>query len=421
MGTELAANLLVRETGCCVPSYSGMNRDEMGARLHRVRCGSVCAVAKWLIIVPVAASCFALGSWSQNLQGLFAQARQLQAKGDLRGAEDRYVQFLKLAPRSAEGHANLGAVLSDEGKIDPAVRQYETALRLKPSLYGVNLDLGIAYFREADYLKALAPLQKYLSARPASSQARELLGLSYTELDRYQEAIESLDPLRAGGNPVVLYALAACFVRLRKMDEAQAVMRSLLTAEPDSPSVLFIMGEIYVGLNQFPQALKEFQGVYSADPRFPQIKFFLGGVEERLEQYSRAEKYFRAALSIHPNSFAAHFALGVLLNKESRYDEAIPILSEAHRLNPGDADTLYQLALAEWRKGNVDVAKRDARQATKINPKLRPAHYLLGETARKAGDQGTATREFRIAESLSSSEAEHDLLRLAELGLEKRK
>jgi tetratricopeptide (TPR) repeat protein len=391
-----------------------MKRDDMGAALHTVSGRNICGAAKWLIILSVATGSVAMGSSSQDLPSLFAEARQLQAKGDLRGAENRYVQFLELAPRSAEGHANLGVVLSDEGKIDAAVRQCETALRLNPELYGVNLDLGIAYFRKADYLKALAPLQKYLLARPASSQARELLGLSYMELDRYQQAIDSLDALRTGGNPAVLYALAACFVRLGKMDDARALMRSLLTAEPHSPSVLFIMGEIYVGLHQFPQALKEFQRVHSADPQFPQINFFLGGVEERLGQYSRAEKYFQAELSADPKSFAAGFALGVLLNKESKYDEATPILSVAHRLNPGDADTLYQLALAEWKKGNGDVARRDVFQAIKIDAKLRRAHYLLAEIARKAGDQSTATREFRVAESLSNSEAEYDMLRLAE-------
>ena len=74
--------------------------------------------------------------------------------------------------------------LAHEGKFDSAIREYKTALSINPSLYGLNLDLGIAYFRKNDYSEAIVPLEKFLSANPADSQARELLGLSYVELDR---------------------------------------------------------------------------------------------------------------------------------------------------------------------------------------------------------------------------------------------
>jgi tetratricopeptide (TPR) repeat protein len=311
--------------------------------------------------------------------------------------------------------------LAHENKLDAAVGEYETALRINPGLYGVNLNLGIAYFRKADYSKALAPLQRYLSANPTNSQARELLGLSYTQLDRYEEAIESLAPLRPKGDPGVLYALAACYVRLRKMDEAQEAIKNLLMNEPDSPRVRFLMGETYVGLLQFSQALIEFQGVYLADPRWPEINFLLGAVEARLGKYAEAENHLRAELQLNPKSFAAHFALGALLSKQSKYDDAIRLLSEAHRLNPGDADTLYELARAEWKKGYGEEAKRDARRAIEIDAKNRQAHYLLGQIARKAGDLSTASRELAIAESLSKSESEHDILRLTELSQETKK
>src|SRR5208283_2021165 len=107
----------------------------------------------------------------------FAEARWLQEKGDLKGAENHYLQYLQLEPRSAEGHANLGIMLAHENKLDAAVGGYETALRINPGLNGVNLNLGIAYYRKADYSKALLPLQRFLSANPSNSQARELLGL----------------------------------------------------------------------------------------------------------------------------------------------------------------------------------------------------------------------------------------------------
>ncbi len=113
--------------------------------------------------------------------------------------------------------------------------------------------------------------------------------------------------------------------------------------------------------------------------------------------------------------------MGALLGKESKYDEAIRLLSEAHRLNSQDADTLYELARAEWKKGYGEEAKRNAGQAITIDAKNREAHYLLGQIAKKAGDRSTASREFAIAESLSKSESERDILRLTELSQETRK
>ncbi len=262
------------------------------------------------MVLAIATKCLAVSALPEDPQRLFAEARLLQEKGDLQGAENHYLQYLQMEPRSAEGHANLGIVLAHENKLQAAVGEYETALRLNPGLYGVNLDLGIAYYRETDYSKALAPLQMFLSAEPTNLQARELLGLRYTQLDRYEEAIENLAPLQPKGDRGVLYALAACYVRVRKMDEAQRVIQNLLMNEPDSPRVRFLMGETYVGLQQFPQALIEFQGVYSADSRWPEINLLLGGVEVRLGKYAQAEEHLRAELHANPSSFADELCRG---------------------------------------------------------------------------------------------------------------
>ncbi|HME00074.1 MAG TPA: tetratricopeptide repeat protein [Terriglobia bacterium] len=376
--------------------------------------GRIRVAARRLLILLCATGCFAFGSAADDPQRLFTEARRLQQKGDLRGAEQLYLQYLHLEPNSAEGHADLGIVLAHEGKLDSAIHEYKTALSINPSLHGVNLNLGIGYFRKNDYGDALDPLQKFLSVNPTNSQARELLGISYVQLDRYEEAIRYLAPLQPNGDPGVLYALAACDVRLGKMSEAENTIKSLLKNEPDSPRVHFLMGETYAGLNQFPQALEEFERVYAADPHWPQINFLLGAVEARLGKFAPAEDHLRAELRGAPQSFAARFALGALLSKQSNYVEAIRVLSEAHGLNPGDADTLYELARAEWKQGHVDEAVNHARQSVNIDAKNRQAHYLLGEIAKQAGDSSTANREFAIASSLSTSESEHDILRLTE-------
>ena len=364
----------------------------------------------------------ALGSTSaQEASALFGKARQYQQESDLQKAEELYLRFLKLAPGSAEAHANLGVVYAQGGKLDLAIREYHRALQIDPSLLSIYLNLGIAYFRKEDFARATGPLRRFLRAEPNNTQAHQLLGISYVQLDRYPEAIEMLAPLRASGDPGVLFALAASYVRTGQMRDAQQVLETLLTSEPDSPRIHFLLGQTYLGMNQFPQGLKEFQRLYELDPQWPHIRCLLGGIKAWLG-FEDAEKDLRAELIQSPDSFLANFVLGALLGKQARYDEAIRLLERAKKSNPRDSDTLYELGRAYWKKGHAAAKALDNVQAAvKANTRNRRAHYLLAQIARQNGDEQTAQREFRIAESLSEAESGRDILRLTELSQKREK
>jgi len=53
--------------------------------------------------------------------------------GRLAAARDAYQQVIALAPREAEAHFNLGLLHEREGRLDVAVRAFETASRLRPA------------------------------------------------------------------------------------------------------------------------------------------------------------------------------------------------------------------------------------------------------------------------------------------------
>ena len=356
------------------------------------------------------------GAAPQQAPELLRQAGQLEQRGDLVGAEQLYSRYLHQSPDSAQGHANLGVVYAHLNKLDDAIREYHRALGLQPALPGVYLNLGIAYFRKNDFWRAVEPLRKFLSFEPKNSQAERLLGLSYAELDRYPEAISLLVPHRKEPDPTVLFALAACYARSGKTQEARQVLESLLTSEPDSTRSHYLTGLIHVGLNQFPQALQEFERLYALDSNWPQVNLYLGVLQARLGKYDQGEKYLREEIRRDPRSFAAFFSLGAVLSKEGRYEEALKFLEQARVLNSRHSDTLYDLARAYQKTGGLDKAWEYARAAVQADPRNRPAHYLLAQLARQRGDEQTAEREFHIAQSLSDARAESDVLRLSELG-----
>ena len=350
----------------------------------------------------------------QEASGVFQEARKYEQQGDLRKAEEFYLEFLRLAPGSAVGHTNLGVVYAHEQKVDKAIAEYKQALLIDPSLQPVYTNLGIACFKSGRFAEAVKPLEKALSFDPHNAQVRQLLGITYSQVDRYDAAIGMLTPLASGGDPSVLFALGACYEKLGKLDQAQEAFKTLLTSEPNSPRAHFVLGEVYFGLNQFPQGAAEFERVYALDPNWPQIHLLLGAANAKLGHFEEAEKDLRFELHEHPESFAANFTLGALLSKQGKYDEAIQLLERAKKARGGSADTLSELARAYWKKGLMDEAAKNARAAVAANPKDRTAHFLLAQIAQKNGDKVTARQEFAIAASLSEEESGHDVLRFAE-------
>jgi tetratricopeptide (TPR) repeat protein len=369
------------------------------------------------VFILCAALSFARLPLPQDSEGLFSKARAQQDSGEWKLAEALYRQFLEQTPGSAEGHSNLGIVYVHEGKFPDAIHEYQAALQIDPSLVGVYLNLGILYYHQGDFTSAVPVLDRFLAADPQNRQAQELLGLCDLELDRYQDALKMLEPLRAGASADVLIALSACYVRLRRMSEAEGILRELLESSPsNSAQVHFLMGQTYAGLDNFPQALKEFKSVAALDAAWPEIHLLIGATEARVGRRAEAEADLRAELQTAPQSFEALFTLGALLNKESRFGEAKPILLKAEEVDSRSGAAAFQLADAYWKTGSPDNAWQTIQRAVGLDPGNGQAHYLYAQIARQRRDETTARREFAMAESLNAKAAEQDILRLSEEG-----
>ena len=72
-----------------------------------------------------------------------------------------------------------GTALAREGKYDLAIEHYKAALRLNPHLPGLQLNLGLAYFKSNHLREAAAAFEEAVRADSGNFQARALLGMSY--------------------------------------------------------------------------------------------------------------------------------------------------------------------------------------------------------------------------------------------------
>src|SRR6266581_9185778 len=68
---------------------------------------------------------------------------------------------------------------------------------LMPKVAGIRLNIGLAYYRQNEFLKAIPPFESVVRDQPDATQPRYLLGLCYFFTERWADAADMLEPLWA--------------------------------------------------------------------------------------------------------------------------------------------------------------------------------------------------------------------------------
>ena len=105
--------------------------------------------------------------------------------------------------------------LMQEGKLDDAVAELQTLEAANPTMKGLDLELGAAYYKKSDYPKAIAYLKKATAADPSNGEATQMLGLSYYLGGHPADAIPLLEKVQTWyprANVDASYILGICYI-----------------------------------------------------------------------------------------------------------------------------------------------------------------------------------------------------------------
>lgn len=126
------------------------------------------------------------------------RTHQLRAEGlalrqDLDGAIKEYQTALELRPGEAELHEALGQLYLDNHSDGDAQTELERALALDPSRTHALYLLGRLYVQNRDNEKAVPYLERALLLQPDLAEASELLGTAYVRLGQFANAVPRLE------------------------------------------------------------------------------------------------------------------------------------------------------------------------------------------------------------------------------------
>ncbi len=311
-------------------------------------------------------------------------------KGDLKCASAAFKQALRLDPRLAEAHFDLGLVRQSQQQPESAISEFRLALQFDPALLEAHCALGSSLGDPAD---AEAEFHKALAVNPQLVCALDGMAQALVKEKRYDAAIDDWrQALRIQPDaPDLQLALATATYKAAKARQADGlpdlegagvadairILTDLLKSHPDTTAAYFTLGNIYASERRDREAADEYQEIVRRNPTDtvalaaevkalidasaytealapardfvrrkpsdPSGHVMLGTVYQQLGDYAKAEPELELGAAGAPDDFEARYQLGLVLARMGKPDQALPQLQKAVALKPGDRAAQFQL------------------------------------------------------------------------------
>jgi tetratricopeptide (TPR) repeat protein len=326
-------------------------------------------------------------------------------KGDLKCAVAAFKQALRLEPRSAEAHFDLGLVRKNQQQSAAAISEFRLALHFDPGLQLAHCALGSTL---DDPTEAEAEFRKALAANPQLVCALDGIAQVLVKERRYDAAIDYWrQALRIQPDaPDMQIALATATYKSAKAREANGLpaidgggvtdtirlLTDLIKSHPDLTSAHFTLGNIYANERRNREAADEYREVTRRSPTdtvalAAQVKALIDS-----SAYTDALAPARDYVRRKPNDPSGHIMLGTVCQQLGDYARAEPELELGAARMPDDFEARYQLGLVLARMGKPDQALPQLQKAVALKPEDRAAQYQLVAVLRSLGQIQESTQ-----------------------------
>lgn len=309
-----------------------------------------------------------------------------------------------------------------------AVKQFEKAavhITDSPDLY---YNLGKSYQQLNDLDKALKNYQTALNLKPSDTDCMMSLGEIFLKRQQWDEATAIYEKVSLGLPPdaSVLTALAKAANGAGRMDAARIYLIRAVRTDPNYAPARYDLGCLYRDVCMMPaEAIEQFESfVLLADPRQPhvalardkilQLKQVIGrqalqrtsgakrnpaaavklvaeGDHQRvIKQLPKAEKAYRDALAADPLSQDAAFNLAMIYKAKNNLPEAMKLLLRAANMEPLRQATLLEAAQTAMALKDWPTASRMLDRVLANSPTFAPAYASMAVVRHYQGNKAAA-------------------------------
>ena len=278
-----------------------------------------------------------------------------------------------------------GEALIHAGQLIPAQELFEKALLRFPDNPDLSFDLGMAFFLQHNWPKAIENYKKSLLIKPDQGDPLFYMAQAYYQSSEPNLAIEAIARAveLAPDNPDYCQEYGEYLAE--NMDKRLDGLKWLKKAQSLNPNldrIDFDIGMAQFNLNDLRSAAASFQAVLKKDPANGEAAFYLGDSLSGIGDWEEARDSYNYALSHGTSSAFAYYGLGAALVQLGSYEAALAPLKNALELDPSLKKAHFQLSKAYRQLGRVEEAQREAK---------------LFEVLDQAGSSSSTYAEFQAA------------------------
>ncbi|MBY0315764.1 MAG: tetratricopeptide repeat protein [Bdellovibrionales bacterium] len=358
-------------------------------------------------------------------------------------ARQGYRQLLQIDPANQEASLLLGATYVDEGKMDQAIKYFEslvknsqspylvwyyigrtylqkkpasmdsaevafkTSVRLQPQFVQSVLELGSIYEKRGQNEKARNLYEGFQKNYGPDVTVAESLVQIYLGDSNYAKAFEQLKIINDldQGNLNAQLKMAFILVDQKKYKEAIPLLEAILHQTPDSDRVRFYLGAVYEEVKDYSAALQAFKGIPRTSKYYPDAIMHAAYLYKLTNDVESALALLEKSLPILDDNPKIYALYGSLLDTQKKYEEAKKVLEAGGEKFPKDTQLLYQLGAVYDQLNQVEKTVMAMEKLLAIDSNhIEGLNYLAYVYAEKTQNLETAEKLARRALALKPND-----------------
>ena len=330
--------------------------------------------------------------------GIIAEANKPDEKTlvELKSEEAYYSKVV------ASAHQNIGLLRADRQDFPSAAEQFGLAAKWNPQLEHINFNWGLAAFKADLYKQAIPPLERELTANPANTAARQLLGMSFFATQDYSKAADLLAAVVAlkPNEAALYYPLAFSLMRQGKTVEAENIIQQMISRGGNSAEVHILLGQAYQQRGDLAKALEELRTAWTLDDKIPLAHYYSGLIYLKMGNLDEAAREFETELVVSPHDAEVKYHLAFALLASQKLERGIALLRGVIQAKPDYAEARYELGKALLQQGDLRGAVDSLEIAARLKPDEPYVHYQLGRAYLAAAREAEGKSQLEMFKRL---------------------